>query len=39
VVSKKPGDGQWHDAAVRDLGLVGAAFVLGRPASVYEPPL
>jgi hypothetical protein len=32
-------DGQWYDVAVRDLGLMGAALVLGRLASVYDPPL
>jgi uncharacterized membrane protein YphA (DoxX/SURF4 family) len=29
----------WYDIAVRDLGLLGAALVLGRLASVYDPPL
>ena len=29
----------YYDIAVRDLGLVGAALVLGRLASVYDPPL
>jgi uncharacterized membrane protein YphA (DoxX/SURF4 family) len=29
----------YYDIAVRDLGLLGAALVLGRLASVYDPPL
>jgi uncharacterized membrane protein YphA (DoxX/SURF4 family) len=29
----------WYDIAVRDLGLMGGALVLGRLASVYDPPL
>jgi uncharacterized membrane protein YphA (DoxX/SURF4 family) len=31
--------GEWYDVAVRDLGLLGGALVLGRLASVYDPPL
>jgi uncharacterized membrane protein YphA (DoxX/SURF4 family) len=31
--------GEYLDVAVRDLGLMGAALVLGRLASVYDPPL
>jgi len=31
--------GEWYDVAVRDLGLMGGALVLGRLASVYDPPL
>ena len=31
--------GQWLDVGVRDLGLLGGALVLGRLASVYDPPL
>jgi uncharacterized membrane protein YphA (DoxX/SURF4 family) len=31
--------GEWFDVAVRDLGLMGGALVLGRLASVYDPPL
>src|SRR5207302_344178 len=31
--------GQWYDIGVRDLGLLGGALVLGRLASVYDPPL
>ena len=31
--------GQWYDVGVRDLGLLGGALVLGRLASVYDPPL
>jgi uncharacterized membrane protein YphA (DoxX/SURF4 family) len=31
--------GEWYDIAVRDLGLLGGALVLGRLASVYDPPL
>jgi uncharacterized membrane protein YphA (DoxX/SURF4 family) len=31
--------GAWYDVAVRDLGLLGGALVLGRLASVYDPPL
>ncbi len=31
--------GEYYDVAVRDLGLMGAALVLGRLASVYDPPL
>jgi uncharacterized membrane protein YphA (DoxX/SURF4 family) len=31
--------GEWYDIAVRDLGLMGGALVLGRLASVYDPPL
>ena len=30
--------GEWLDVAVRDLGLLGGALVLGRLASVYDPP-
>ena len=30
---------QWYDVAVRDLGLLGGALVLGRLAAVYDPPL
>jgi uncharacterized membrane protein YphA (DoxX/SURF4 family) len=29
----------WYDIAVRDLGLLGGALVLGRLAAVYDPPL
>jgi uncharacterized membrane protein YphA (DoxX/SURF4 family) len=29
----------WYDVAVRDLGLLGGALVLGRLAAVYDPPL
>jgi len=29
----------WYDIGVRDLGLMGGALVLGRLASVYDPPL
>jgi hypothetical protein len=29
----------YYDIAVRDLGLLGAALVLGRLAMVYDPPL
>jgi uncharacterized membrane protein YphA (DoxX/SURF4 family) len=31
--------GEWYDIAVRDIGLMAAALVLGRLASVYDPPL
>ena len=31
--------GEWYDVAVRDLGLLAGALVLGRLASVYDPPL
>jgi uncharacterized membrane protein YphA (DoxX/SURF4 family) len=31
--------GEYFDVAVRDLGLMGGALVLGRLASVYDPPL
>ena len=31
--------GEWYDAAVRDIGLMVGALVLGRLASVYDPPL
>jgi uncharacterized membrane protein YphA (DoxX/SURF4 family) len=31
--------GEWYDVAVRDLGLMAGALVLGRLASVYDPPL
>jgi hypothetical protein len=31
--------GKWYDVGVRDLGLMGGALVLGRLASVYDPPL
>ena len=31
--------GEWYDVAVRDLGLLGGALVLGRLASYYDPPL
>ena len=31
--------GEWYDIGVRDLGLLGGALVLGRLASVYDPPL
>jgi uncharacterized membrane protein YphA (DoxX/SURF4 family) len=31
--------GEWLDVAVRDLGLLGGALVLGRLAAVYDPPL
>jgi hypothetical protein len=31
--------GEWYDVGVRDLGLLGGALVLGRLASVYDPPL
>jgi uncharacterized membrane protein YphA (DoxX/SURF4 family) len=31
--------GEWLDVGVRDLGLLGGALVLGRLASVYDPPL
>jgi uncharacterized membrane protein YphA (DoxX/SURF4 family) len=31
--------GKWLDVGVRDLGLLGGALVLGRLASVYDPPL
>jgi uncharacterized membrane protein YphA (DoxX/SURF4 family) len=31
--------GEWTDIGVRDLGLLGGALVLGRLASVYDPPL
>jgi uncharacterized membrane protein YphA (DoxX/SURF4 family) len=31
--------GKWYDVAVRDLGLMAGALVLGRLASVYDPPL
>jgi uncharacterized membrane protein YphA (DoxX/SURF4 family) len=31
--------GQWYDVAVRDIGLMAGALVLGRLASVYDPPL
>jgi uncharacterized membrane protein YphA (DoxX/SURF4 family) len=30
--------GEWYDVAVRDLGLLAGALVLGRLASVYDPP-
>jgi uncharacterized membrane protein YphA (DoxX/SURF4 family) len=30
--------GEWLDVAVRDLGLLGGALVLGRLASGYDPP-
>jgi uncharacterized membrane protein YphA (DoxX/SURF4 family) len=30
--------GEWYDVGVRDLGLLGGALVLGRLASVYDPP-
>ena len=30
--------GEWYDVAVRDLGLMAGALVLGRLASVYDPP-
>jgi hypothetical protein len=30
---------EYFDVAVRDLGLLGGALVLGRLASVYDPPL
>jgi uncharacterized membrane protein YphA (DoxX/SURF4 family) len=29
----------WYDVAVRDIGLMAGALVLGRLASVYDPPL
>ena len=31
--------GEWYDVAVRDLGLMAGALVLGRLASFYDPPL
>src|SRR5437762_4381665 len=31
--------GEWYDVAVRDIGLMASALVLGRLASVYDPPL
>jgi hypothetical protein len=31
--------GIYYDVAVRDLGLLGGALVLGRLAAVYDPPL
>ena len=31
--------GKWYDVAVRDIGLMAGALVLGRLASVYDPPL
>src|SRR5436190_11713479 len=31
--------GEWYAVAVRDLGLLAGALVLGRLASVYDPPL
>jgi uncharacterized membrane protein YphA (DoxX/SURF4 family) len=31
--------GEWTDIGVRDLGLLSGALVLGRLASVYDPPL
>jgi uncharacterized membrane protein YphA (DoxX/SURF4 family) len=31
--------GEYYDIAVRDLGLMAGALVLGRLASVYDPPL
>src|SRR5207237_4890175 len=31
--------GEWYDVAVRDLGLMAGALVVGRLASVYDPPL
>jgi hypothetical protein len=31
--------GEYYDVAVRDLGLMAGALVLGRLASVYDPPL
>ena len=31
--------GEWYDVAVRDIGLMAGALVLGRLASVYDPPL
>ena len=30
--------GEWYDVAVRDIGLMAGALVLGRLASVYDPP-
>jgi hypothetical protein len=32
------GHGEWYDVGVRDLGLMAGALVLGRLASVYDPP-
>src|ERR687888_1034928 len=31
--------GEYYDVAVRDIGLMAGALVLGRLASVYDPPL
>lgn len=31
--------GEWLDVAVRDIGLLAGALVLGRLAAVYDPPL
>jgi uncharacterized membrane protein YphA (DoxX/SURF4 family) len=31
--------GEWYDVAVRDIGLLAGALVLGRLAAVYDPPL
>jgi hypothetical protein len=31
--------GEYYDMAVRDRGLMAGALVLGRVASVYDPPL
>jgi uncharacterized membrane protein YphA (DoxX/SURF4 family) len=33
------GSGEYYDVAVRDLGLMAGALVLGRLAAVYDPPL